>query len=143
MIDVMLNVNDHRNGIAMGWIEAVHIDDLIQLDGPGCWDDEDEEKAQAGDLDGLVKFEANRTTVTIGGATFRYRRYFEWMGNWCWDMAQMDAPTVLELLNHLKRLGWDCNEAESSLFARWRELGDLTMEDLERAGMEVVKGGQR
>src|SRR4051812_39830985 len=108
----MLCVNDWRNGMGLCRIEKVSIDETIELEGPYGWEGEEDES----ELIGTTPFDANATTVTIGGATFRHCGYREWVGNWCWDSATMDPRTVLDLLNHLKRLEWDCHLAADSLF---------------------------
>lgn len=125
---VMLCVNDPDNGSPLGLIDGVEIGELpLRLEGPQGFDRE------FGPI-GTTSFASTSSTITVGGQVFRHRGYSTWVGNWCWDAAHMTVDAVLALLNHLKAEGWDCHEAEESLYERWRRPQPLTMTDLIRAG---------
>jgi len=126
LITVMFCCNDQNNGELSGVVENVQIGEF-ELEGPM-------ELVENSEVDevliGTTKYDANKRSVVLGGVEFPHRGYGKWVGNICWDAARMEPDTVLSLLNHLKRLKWDCHCAEVTLFGRWREEGDLVAEDI-------------
>ena len=132
-IQVAFCCNDPDNGSPTGRIDAVRIRELIHVAGPI-----EERNGVDGDLIGSTVFAANKRFVVIAGKYFPHRGYSTWVGNWCWDAAWMMPADALDLLNHLKGMEWVCEEAECSLFERWKQPGELTMDDLVAAGLEVA-----
>jgi hypothetical protein len=107
-------------------VAAVEVDDLIQLEGPTDFDDDN--------LPGTTSIAWTIRIVEVAGAAFRYHDRRRFAGNLLWDSAAMDRAEVARLLNHLRKLdGWSCLSAEASLFNAW-EKGEITAADLERAG---------
>lgn len=126
LFTVMLCVNDPDNGAFTGRVHSIEVDhELISLEGPIEEVDED--------LVATTEVVLGKGSITIGGELFQHRGHSNWVGNWCWDAVMMTPMVTLSLLNHLKRLGWGCHLAETGLFERWRQPGDLAMEHLKAA----------
>jgi hypothetical protein len=126
-LSVSFYCND-EHGNLLDFVTAVEVGELIQLEGPIDFDDDD--------LPATTPFSWYRwfpAAVVIDGELFFHRGRRRHAGSLCWDSAEMDRAEVARLLNHLCKLdGWMCLSAETSLFAAW-ESGEITAADLERA----------
>lgn len=113
-----------RHGNLLDVVDSVEVGELIQLEGPTNFDDDD--------LPGTTPIAWTTRIVEVAGAEFRYHDRGRFAGNLCWDSAEMDRAEVVRLLNHLRKLGgWTCLSAETSLFRAW-ERREITAADLER-----------
>lgn len=101
MVRVSLACNDHRNGEHQGYIEAVQIVDVIQLEGA---------RLRCFRMDGRL---------IVAGLTLPLHGYWTWVGNWCWDEARLTELDAWRLLEALRRERWHCTEAEAGLYAAW------------------------
>jgi hypothetical protein len=101
MVRVSLACNDHRNGEHRGFVEAVQIADVIQLEGARvhCYN-------EFGHL-------------AIAGLTLPLHGYTAWVGNWCWDQAWLTELDAWRLLEALRRERWHCTEAQAGLYIAW------------------------
>jgi hypothetical protein len=77
-IDVMLCVNDGRNGLFCGKLAGIDIHDFLQID---CAEIP-ERGCSFHDSDGYFSVHRKK---------FRYRGHTSWVGNWCWDSVRMEA----------------------------------------------------
>lgn len=127
-LTVMFCCND-CHGADTGTVAEIAVDDLIQLEGPTDFDDED--------LPATTPFVCWVTPLysfRVGGETFRgtYRRRH--VGNILWDSVRMPRGEFCRLLNYLVGTKeWSCTEAEMSLFKAWRGGEPITVEMLEGA----------
>ena len=112
-MQLMLAVNDPRNGAHTGQVDQVEIDDLIYLEG---------EPVSCG-TDGY--------SLEIDGLRFNLKGYGVWVGNMCWDCATLESVHVAKIVNHLRSLGWSCTEAETSLFEAYHDSKPITAKMLE------------
>lgn len=101
LVRVDIACNDPQSGSPQGFIEAVTITDMIQLEGPQ-----------------LRCFRLGGRLV-IAGLTLPLHGYGTWIGNWCWDEALLTELDAWRLLEALRRERWDCTEAVSELFNAW------------------------
>jgi hypothetical protein len=126
-LSVSFCCND-EHGNLLDVVTAVEVGELIQLEGPIDFDDDD--------LRATTSFSWYRwfpAAVVIDGELFFHRGRKRHVGNLLWDAAEMDRAEVVRLLNHLRKLGgWSCLSAETSMFAAWEER-EITVADLERA----------
>jgi hypothetical protein len=113
------------DGNLLAVVSAVEVDELIQLEGPIDFDDDD--------LPATTPIAWTIGVIEVAGAEFRYHDRGRCVGNLCWDAVAMDRADVVRLLNHLRTLGgWTCLSAEMSLFNAW-ERREITVTDLEGA----------
>lgn len=82
-----------------GWIEAVQIGDVIQLEG--------------GDLACSIP---DARAVIIEGMSVQSHGYIPWHGNMAWDAVRVSLADAARLLEHLRRKHWTVIEGEATLF---------------------------
>jgi hypothetical protein len=110
---IHLACNNHRNGFHQGHVESISIygddgiDPLLMLTGGrlSC---------------GVARSEKSHKARFLRLGHLRNLRilsYTTWVGNWCWDAAQLSPEDTARLVNHLKRRGWE-NEGG------WIEMGE-------------------
>jgi hypothetical protein len=119
---LMLAVNDHHTGNFTGQVDQIEIDDLIYLEGQSA-------SCQ-------VQFHRPRW-LEIGGLRFNLKGYRRWVGNICWDCATLEHIHVPRIIEHLRTIGWDCTEAETSLWEAYRDGQPITAKMLEDLMKEV------
>lgn len=81
-----------------------------------------------------VTDEIYRYLLTIGDNTMRAYDYRERVGSASgamWDSARISLADCARVVNAVRAYGWQCTEAEVSLFARWDSGQELTAEDFE------------
>lgn len=101
MVRVSLACNDPRNGEHQGYIEALQIADVIQLEGA------------------RVRCFTMGGRLIVAGLTLPIHGYGVWAGNWCWDEVRLSTLDAWRLLEALRRERWSCGEAESVLYDAW------------------------
>jgi len=113
-ISLMLRVNDEKTGAFLGRVDQIHIgDDLMDLEGPS------------------LECRTERVLkLVLGDLRFALKSYACCVGNWCWDRALLEIGHLPRLLQGLMDHGWDCIEAESSLFEMWQRGKVPTVEQL-------------
>jgi len=120
-----LACNHHENGHFAGKFDAAELHSpgrgtLLRLYGPDT-------KVSERRVDGMLR---------VGRINVAYHGSRDWVGNWCWCEWTLRTAAAVKVLNYLKARGFGCEEAESGLFERWKQAGELTAEDLERAMAE-------
>lgn len=124
LIDVMIQVNDHRNGNYCGRCGGIHIADFIDLEPhvlpePRCT------------LRG-ERFSIHRKPFTIRG-------HSHWVGNWCWDSIMLTWPDAASLIAHVLSQRWREHQVWGIDCAR----GDACIRLSERVSAgEVVAAGE-
>jgi hypothetical protein len=116
-VRVDLCCNDPRNGSFAGELVGVAVaDQVIHLETPYAIEPDARMPPGAPMCRG-------KRWVSIDDGThvhmYRVAAYHVWVGNWCWDQAVMGWCDVERLLDQLRRLGWQCVEAESRLYRAW------------------------
>jgi hypothetical protein len=113
-MQLMLAVNDHRNGNHTGQVDQVEVDDLIYLEGEP------------------VSCNVNeRQNLEVDNLRFYLENYNTWVGNICWDCATLESADIAKIVNYLRLIGWDCTEAETSLFDAYHDGEPITAKMLE------------
>ncbi len=120
---VMLAVNDN-NGNFTGELEEVDISDVIRID---C----NEEPPR-------IEYHLPLSRIFVGSEVYEIISFRGWVGNMVWDAVRMKTGDAVRLLEQLRKEGWYCEEAESTLFDAWD--GDKPLEPvIRRVGVEVGK----
>lgn len=132
LLNIMLLVNDDRNGHATGYVEAMHIygasDNLLELDGPG-------HRISWPRGNGIwTEF------VRLGRRKFPIWSYQQWVGNWCWDQICVVPITAAGIVNLALQWGWDCHCGESVLFEQYERKEHITAEHLLAAEARLING---
>lgn len=113
-IGVMLAVNEPATGLMSDRVPAVKIgDEVLSLEGAA------------------LPCSVRRNRLTIDGLKLHLSGYQIWVGNWCWDRAELESAAVARLVNHLRSRGWTCTDGESNLFDRYTCGAAITAQDLE------------
>ena len=113
-MQLMLAVNDYRNGAHTGQVDQVEVDNLdLCLEGEP------------------VSCSYTPGKLEIDGLLFDVVGYGNWAGNWCWDCATLESVHVAKIVNHLRSIGWSCTEAETSLFDAYHTGENITAKMLE------------
>lgn len=121
-IDVMLCVNDYRNGAFTGLCSGLAIGCPLALD------------LQSPYLARHLRCEIDKHCVTLG-LNHRYPHFGHrgWVGNWCWDQVRLTVAAATDMLNFavLKGYHWDSIDCEllAAMKKRRRELRDGWMPD--------------
>ena len=99
-LQVMLAVNDHKNGLHMGEVDCIEVEDILVIEGPP------------------VSCSSNGYKLELlDGQYYNLKGYQTWVGNWCWDCAWLESIHVAKMVNHLlENKRWEYFEAEESLF---------------------------
>lgn len=125
-IKLMLAVNDYRNGIHTGEVDMIGVDiDLLTIEGPP------------------VSCSSDGRRLELDGLRFDLEGYRTWVDNWCWDCAVLESVHVARILNHLRRSGWSCFEAEEALLREWEAGEDIAAEELEALLRAPSSAGRR
>jgi len=111
-MQLMLAVNDD-NGMHTGQVDQVEVDDLICLEGEP------------------VSCIYLPCALMIGSLWFEHKGYQTWVGNICWDCATLESVHIATIINYLRSIGWDCTEAETSLFEAYHNGNPITAKMLE------------
>jgi hypothetical protein len=123
-LTVMFCCNDD-DGNLLDVVAAVEVDELIQLEGPIDFDDDE--------LRATTPIAWTIRIVEVAGVAFPYHDRGRFAGNLCWDAVVMDKGEIVRLLNHLANLiGWSYLSAEASLAEVWGKR-EITADDLEGA----------
>jgi len=112
-MQLMLAVNDN-NGMHTGQVDQVEVDDLICLAG--------EPVPCSTHLPRALR---------INSLRFKHKGYQTWVGNICWDCATLESAHIATIINYLRSIGWDCTEAETSLFEAYHNGKPITAKMLE------------
>lgn len=113
-MQLMLAVNDPRNGAHTGQVDQVEVDEL--------------DLCLEGDPVSCVYLPH---AIMVCGLWFNHKGYQTRVGNWCWDCATLESVHVAAIINHLRSIGWDCTEAETGLFDAYHNDVEITAEMLE------------
>jgi hypothetical protein len=103
MTHIHLACNSERNGFHQGFVESISIygndgiDPMLMLVGNRlpC---------------GVMRSEKSHKYRFLRLGHLRNLRilsYTIWVGNWCWDAAQLSPEDTAKLVNYLKRRGWE------------------------------------
>lgn len=95
--EIMLAVNDYRNGNFLGRVEKV---ELISRDSS----DIALELENHFSPPATIAFAVKGNKARIGRKMFAIKGYATWVGNWCWDAILVDAETAAAILNYLSSL---------------------------------------
>ena len=126
---LMLAVNDPANGVATEHIDAVQlymrdnpVEPLLSLQGRPVH------------YHSYTSAQGHKIrTLVIGHLHCRVLGYATWVGNWCWDMAQINAADAARILHYLRRRGWTCEGGATALFDRYMDGREITVADLQHA----------
>lgn len=100
---LMFAVNNPENGVQMGVSVAFDFDNLFHLEG-----------------NTIVCRYIEPDKLKIGRRIFPILSYGTWIGNWCWDGAEVTLETASQIATYLQSLNrFDCHEAEESLYDAW------------------------
>ena len=129
-VDIMLAVNEPRNGLPRHTVDYVHIgDELLEMEGPPLqWG-----KTRVG----VLNIASSPRQPLTSYHSFELKGYQQWAGNWCWDRAVIRVEHLPRFLRVLKDAGWDCISGEASLFEMWKRDEVPGIEDLEKAGLKM------
>ncbi len=105
MYTISLACNDDGGNFA-GRVDAITIDDVIQLEGDP------------------LRIAIGKTTI-IEGMVVRARGHTTWYGNMMWDAIRQDAHDTARLLEHLRRKHWTIIEGDAALFNAYDTGGDM------------------
>jgi hypothetical protein len=116
MTHIHLACNNYRNGFHQGFVESISIDSdgidpMLMLVG---------NRLSCGVAGGLLGSEKSRECRFLRLGHLRNLRilsYTTWVGNWCWDSAQLSPEDTAKVVNYLKRRNWE-NEGG------WVEMGE-------------------
>ena len=131
---IMLACNDHRNGRFKGSFDAAELlgldgDRLMAFEGPPI-------KARFWLRSKCGAPPSFSVTGRNAGLPLRIwlhaENYRQWYGNWCWDAFFVQPETAAKFLHVVRIAKWHCYEAESGLFALWREPGREPVEEIGR-----------
>ena len=112
---IMLAVNNYQNGTPSGYADMIKVEDILSLEGS---------KIRCYYKEGRLKF---------GKHTFRPKEYQCWVGNWCWDCVQLSLEDVARVINYVLRHGWYVFEGEASLWEKFQNLQEITVDDIQLA----------
>ena len=101
MYRISLACNDTSGNFA-GRVEAIQVDDLLQLEG-----------------DPLRLALGVRTIIE--GLDVRAHGYIQWLGNIMWDAIRLDEHDTARLLEHLRRKHWTVIEGDAALFHAYED----------------------
>ncbi len=113
MYAISLACNDDHGNFS-GRVDAIHIDDLLQLEGDP------------------LRLALGAQTI-IEGLAVRARGYIQWYGNWCWDAIKLDEHDTARLIEHLRRKHWTVLEGYANLVAAYDSGMDDMMVALQKA----------
>lgn len=78
-----------------------------------------------------IDFDAQRTVqfslpaegvFRLGRHKYRFQHSGTWVGNWCWNVYQVEDPEAVRLLENIHRTGaWSCNGGLADACDYWDE----------------------
>lgn len=122
---IHLCCNNPSGGRFMGELHALSIGEDVPLKVAAYWWDEGKGRFYGPELRRLKGGGRIRgLQVAHDGAespVIRVLRYSEWVGNWCWDAAEVPGEDALKLLNWMPLRGLlGMEEAERTLYDKWK-----------------------
>lgn len=102
-ITIMLCCNDYRNGEFLGYAENIEIDEVEMVGGRVAVRGGLEPPATSKPIEGEEGLRIGRIVVPC-------LSYKTWVGNWCWDAAQVRAVHALKIVNYLIAAKWHCED---------------------------------
>jgi hypothetical protein len=121
---IALACNDHRNGVPLGYAEAITIEGIRLVGGRVvAVNFREQPTRRATAHDGLH-------TLCIGRLKIPALGYKRWYGNWVWDAASVRPLNALSVINYLAaKPDWFCEEGESTLFRAFNRRRVITREE--------------
>lgn len=89
IVSVAFACNDHRDGTCLHRFDQVS----FEMDG--------ERWLKLAGVPTVVRPMGGRRLLQVGIKRVRIQSWHEWVGNWCWDEAQMSLPDALRVAAHL------------------------------------------
>lgn len=116
---LMFAVNNPDNGLHTGKADAFDFEDLLRLEGLS-----------------ITCYRIGNISLKISRRVFPILSYGSWIGNWCWDGAQVTLQTAQDIAEYLRSLNkFDCIQAEVSIFEAWESGAPIEFDsDLEEQG---------
>lgn len=121
-IELMLCVNDVDNGLHTGRVDGIDLYDgeiVLSLRGQPLKCD-------------VVKSRTGKgRSLQIGHIYVPLVSYGTWVGNWCWDSAEVSIGDAVRVVNYLRKRKWDCEQGYSNLYEMYHAGQDISLADLE------------